>query len=418
MPTTPLSVVILASGLKGTVGHNLGYTTETETALREAGAEVAVLAHKDLAPELATRPGWAPAFTQGTYDFPPGKGPWRDLAYMYGQSTTFVRELRVALEGRRCDVLFCHTVADMELIALSRFVAAERFQGCLAVMERNTPGFGSLERWKLWLHPYMRMKPRYLNLLSRHLRERFVLLTDSDLLSADYRRVVRAAVVTAPIPLGREILRRREHPSSSPHPGANRRRVGYLGDSRNAKGFALLPGVIRRMLAAPDCQFVVQCAANAWGAVDAATERELIHLREANPSRINLVRDRLNDAQFAELLDSLDVVLCPYTHPHFREGTSNVFTEAVALGKPTVVPLNTWMASEQGQSRGGVAVKLEIDAIASGLQEVLDEYATFAARAQAFAPTWRERHHASALAKLLLGAFPEPARMAAAADRP
>lgn len=396
-------VLIVASGLKGVVGHNFTYTRAVESALRHAGFEVAVWGHKHMPPALARELGYDPVFSHGSYDFAPGNGPWADLLYLYAQSLIYAHELRSRAGGRSWDLVFCHTVGDMELVGWNRFVAGARFDGRLAIVQRTTPGFSTQSRLKLRFHPYWRIRPRYLVALRRRLAERFTLLTDSEPLSIDYSSVYRHPVASLPIPLDETLLEAAA--ATPPRPGGPPR-VGYLGDSRDGKGFELLPALIQTRLAGAGSEvFVVQCACNDFATSASPALAAMEDLAARVPSRVRLVSGVLSTEEYLSLLASLDLVLLPYTHPFFREGTSNVFAESMAFAKPVLVPAGTWMAAELARSGAGLSYEPgDPGALADRLGQLLAERATHVERATAFAPEWRRQHNAAALVTRLLDA--------------
>jgi len=51
-------------------------------------------------------------------------------------------------------------------------------------------------------------------------------------------------------------------------------------------------------------------------------------------------------ATYRRTLSEADLILLPYAVEAYRERTSGIFVEAVAAGKPVVVPAGTWMAGE------------------------------------------------------------------------
>lgn len=396
---TPRALIV-AAGLRGVPGHNLGYTRLVEDALRRRGFEVVVFANKNLAPQLVREFGYHPVFSLGTYDLAPGNGPWADLAYIYAQAFIYSQDLARALGGAGSfDLTFCHTVNDMEIIGLDRCVKRLQIGGNLLILERVTPGFATCPTWKPRLHPYWRIKPHYLGRMRRRLGSRFHLLTDSERLTEDYALVYPHPITTVPIPL-----------RSLPDIGTasvNRQvlRIGYLGDAREAKGFPLLPEVIRhaRGVGRRDISFVIHCPDTEYrGLRDHQGLDEMAALAASDPA-VRLVRESLTDDRYLELMESMDLVLLPYTDKHFREGTSNVFAEAVAMGKVVVVPEDTWMSDELQCFDGGVSFRRgDVKDLSARLLDAIDRYPELAPKSVAYAGKWRRRHNPDALAEVLL----------------
>lgn len=412
--------LIIDSGLRNRGGHNLAYTRAVQAALEKRGVSVEVLANKNLTGELAEETHYRPYFSLGAFDFPPGNGPVRDLIYLYAQSVVYSYELEYAFKNLLdddIDLIFCHTlVSEFELIGWSRFLSRSKIPGCLMILMRLTPGFSSTTKLKLFAHPYWRIKPHYLSTIHSRLHGRFVLLTDSEALSEDYARIFKHRLVTLPIPLSDRILHSSEN-GDSPSIGLLNRyglirddslTIGYMGDARAAKGFALLPDLVTRLLSErrANIKFVIQCPNSASGhdggepPVGVSAMRQLA--RDAG-SRLTLIPERLSEDEYLQLFRYLDIVLIPYLDVRFVEGTSGVFTEAVALSKPVVVPSATWMARELSRYNGGVVFERgNIEDLAEKVCNVIDRYEDYAVRARKFSARWKTIHNADALADILL----------------
>jgi glycosyltransferase involved in cell wall biosynthesis len=405
-----LSAVIVDSGLRSLGGHNYTYTRSVARALEARGARVAVLANRGLGAALDGT-GFRPAFTSGAYDFPPGHGPLRDLLYVYAQSVVFAEELEHALARlpEPPDLVFSHTLSDFELVGWGRCLARRALRGTLALLLRQTPRYAGRSKLKLALHPYWRLRPSALARLRGRLGARLLLCTDSEALSADYARVFRGPVLTLPIPLDHALFDAAAGSGVVARHGLDApggRRVGYLGDARAAKGFPLLPDLARRLLARGGVRVVIQCPRAASGDDHAAPPAGLAELlalaRDAGP-RLTLVREALPPADYAALLRALDLVLLPYTHEAYREATSGIFAEALALGKPVVVPVGTWMARELLASGAGTVFASPGD-LAPAVERALDAYPELVRRAAAGAADWRARHSPESLVDRLLAA--------------
>jgi glycosyltransferase involved in cell wall biosynthesis len=409
--------LIVASGLRGIIGHNYFYTQTVKRELEQRGFEVTVFANKHAPKDFVKETGFKPVFSIGTYDFIPFNSPFEDSVFLYLQSGIYSYELKSAMnscDGANFDFVFCHTVADFELISWNRFLKRNKFNGHLFVMKRNTPRFGTIPKWKKLFHPFHRLRPHYLNALHRRLKKRFTLLTDSRLLTEDYAKIYSHRIVTAPIPLEDSF----SHDDSKTTPSADSVvsryglkkdgfiDFGYLGDSREGKGFSMLPEVIEKLAATenPKLRFIIQCPLSEYE--KAVVPEGLAELNEAAKKvgeRLVIINEGLSDADYMELFRFMDVVLIPYTGAGAVEGTSNIYTEAAALGKPVVVSDNTWMAGELKRYGGGLefAKGSSVDLIAK-ITELAENYENFAKLAVDFSSIWKETHNAKELVDLLL----------------
>jgi glycosyltransferase involved in cell wall biosynthesis len=406
----PLQVLIVDSGMRSLGGHNYSYTRAAQAAFLARGCVVDVLTNRGLPSEVAEAAGFRPMFSCGAYDFPLGHGRARDLAYLYAQGRVFAEELDHALRcvlAREYDLVFCHTVADFELIGWSRFLARGRFPGVLAVVLRQTPRFRACHWLRRTLNPYWRLKPQNLKRLWSRSGGRFLLCTDSEPLSQDYAAVYPHRIATLPIPLD-PVLFEASGTIAERYDleDASLLRVGYLGDARAAKGFPLLPDLVSRTLASSSgTRFIIQCPYPGTGADQAVAPAGVADLERlaAGSPRVTLIPEKLSREDYAGLLRHLDVVVLPYLSDLYREATSGIFAEAAALGKPVVVPEDTWMADELRKTGGGTAFRRGNPAdLASKLLAVLGDYKAYAAAAGAASASWRAFHSADSLVGILL----------------
>jgi glycosyltransferase involved in cell wall biosynthesis len=411
------SVLIIDSGMRNLGGHNFSYTRSVQAALEKRGYGVTVLANKNLAGDVAKESGYHPVFSFGAYDFPPGNGVIRDLAYIYAQSVVYSDELEQAFKQTATEysIVFCHTVNDFELIGWKRFLSRRKLPGHLMILMRQTPGFHSCSRWRRIAHPYWRIKPHYLNAIHARMQRNFVLLTDSEPLTEDYARVFHHRIVTLPIPVS-ELILNADHDGRSSNGFCKRYKlardgrvcIGYMGDARSSKGFHLLPELIRRVSSSADAKtkFVIQCPAAASGydseqSADGVDELKKL-AQEANGD-ITLISEKLSERDYAELFGHLDIVLAPYTTSNYAEATSGIFAEAMALAKPVVVPSNTWMARELKKSGGGLEFQRG-DAVdlAAKVLEMARHYDVYASKAIVYGETWKHFHNCHKLADMLI----------------
>lgn len=408
--------LIIASGLKDVRGHNLSYTKAVASELQKRGIAVTVFANKNLNETLAKETGYQAIFSHGTYDNPPGNGVVRDLVYTYLQSGIYADELERALtvSGTAFDLVFCHTVSDFELIGWNRYLSRRRLPGHLMILQRLTPRFCTSPQWKLKLHPYWRIKPHYLNAIRSRMRGCFRLLTDSELLTEDYAHIYRDRIVTLPIPINGLV----SHPhtikqimhNSLLHRYQLKRDgnvcFGYLGDSRGGKGFALLPSMIRAVLAdaTAKTRFVVQCPAPEYSETPGSPDLAQLHELAARANgRLTLIPEKLSERDYAELLQFLDVALIPYSSKAFVEGTSNIFAEALVAGKPVIVSSGTWMAQEA--KKAGSSLEFRTEDVTDFAAKVLDmthQYETYQHKATSFQTEWQRFHNPQTLVNILL----------------
>ena len=60
----------------------------------------------------------------------------------------------------------------------------------------------------------------------------------------------------------------------------------------------------------------------------------------------------MDDDEYYRFIESIDLMLIPYTREHYHSQTSGIFAEAMGYGQVVVVSRGTWM-SRQLQEYGG-----------------------------------------------------------------
>jgi glycosyltransferase involved in cell wall biosynthesis len=413
--TTGRRVLIVDSGMRSLSGHNFSYTQAVRQALVDRGAHVDVLVNRGFPSDLAAAHGLRPIFSCGAFDFAMGHGRIRDLAYVRAQSHVFAEELEHALRGADYDLVFSHTLGDFELIGWTRCLSRSALKGTLAVVLRQTPRYRTAAWWRRSFNPYWRLRPQCLGRLYRQLNSRFIVCTDSDALTDDYASVYRHPILTLPIPLNPALYEPHPDPtrsisSSYGLTASARLRIGYLGEARSPKGFHLLPSLVRQVLSSGDgARVAIQCPQSSAGGESALDGHvsDLAQLAKEHPERVALIRERLSTEDYCDLARNLDVILIPYVHEHYRDATSGIFAEAVALGKPVVVPSDTWMSRELERAGSGVVFpRKDPSRFGPATLEAVRDYATHVAAAERGREAWKAFHNARKLAEMLVRAAP------------
>jgi glycosyltransferase involved in cell wall biosynthesis len=413
--STNNKILIIDSGMKNLGGHNFSYTRAVQNALLEKGFEVDVFANKLLPDELAKNSGYKPFFSQGAYDFPPFKGIKRDLPHIYAQSIIYADELEAELENKLSDyaAIFCHTIGDFEIIGWNRFLSRNKLNSHLFLLLRWTQKFKGMSFIKQKIHPFFRIKPYYLNSIYAKLKNKFTLVTDSELLTEDFNSIYKHRIVTLPIPLNKYFLASEKDVSSSLNKFRNHYHfkkkglcIGYMGDARQAKGFHLLPDLVRNVLEKTEnVYFAFQCPKSASGNDYSDLPKGVPELREiaaTNPDRLILISERLSEEDYANMFRCLDIVLIPYLLPNYQEATSGIFAEAVALGKPTIVTVQTWMAHELKKFGGGLEIKSDnINDLTEKVFELIEHYEKYQEKTENFSSQWCQFHNSLNLAEML-----------------
>ncbi|MCR9135648.1 MAG: hypothetical protein NXI27_06630 [Alphaproteobacteria bacterium] len=123
--------------------------------------------------------------------------------------------------------------------------------------------------------------------------------------------------------------------------------IGYLGDARDEKGFQYLPEVVRDFAGRNQCsrsvRFCLQANFNvAEGEPGSRYARSL--LEQYGADVVDLPEGPFDSIEYGRLLNSMDIVLIPYSAESYRARSSGVLMEAVSVGTPVLVPTCSWMA--------------------------------------------------------------------------
>lgn len=130
---------------------------------------------------------------------------------------------------------------------------------------------------------------------------------------------------------------------------------------------------------------------------------EMNEIGKLAPDHVTLVSERLSEADYANMYRCLDAVLIPYPSPVYKEATSGIFAEAVALGKPTLITENSRMARELQKFGGGLEIKPDDSRdLTAKTFALLADYEILAKKARDYSGKWREFHNSHALAETLL----------------
>lgn len=352
------------------------------------------------------------------------------------------------------DVVFIPTLAEPEML------------GLLRVFERNPAAAHASWHLLFRRNIFVGREPDYLaqdeklrplgtalrRFIQRTAGARVYFYTDTERLTAQYNRLGVARFETLPIPADEGFraqgagfsdapadtgqttdcvsppLRASVEPAArvtaacraSTTAGATRRwHIVYLGDARTEKGYHHLPRLVAELTAdGPPVQFSFQSNFNVPGGEPAAAAARA-QLERLPRDQVRLLNDPMTSADYRALLLDADVVVLPYDRDDYYARSSGIFAEALAIGKPVVVPAGTWMAAELSRAgryyqaalppMAGNADTSVVGAVysdprdlASQVRQVLGQYDHYSATAADFSHGWSSYHSAQTLVKQLV----------------
>jgi glycosyltransferase involved in cell wall biosynthesis len=217
--------------------------------------------------------------------------------------------------------------------------------------------------------------------------DRVAYFTDTEELAEDYQRLCGIPFGVLPIPFAHDLIR------NSPIPGTPPFTCVYLGDIREEKGFQLLPNLVRNALPTGKVRFAFQATQIHPSARTAELIQALAEVGRYKPEQVELVgRDRpfLERDEYYKLLGRADIVLCTHDPVNYRARSSGILAEAIAAGKPVIVPADTWLAHQLPPGCGETFTSEE--SLANTVREICDKYISYHCRLQECRDRWLARH--------------------------
>jgi glycosyltransferase involved in cell wall biosynthesis len=167
--------------------------------------------------------------------------------------------------------------------------------------------------------------------------------------------------------------------------------IVYLGDARSEKGYQHLPNLIDALwptyLQLNKVKFTIQSNYNVQGGEVEILAAKLA-LSQYPENKIKLIDHPISPDDYYQLLASADIVVLPY-NPQNYQRTSGVLTEALAAGKPVVVPDGSWLAQQVDETRA--SIYRDPQDLPQAVIRLLENLPTFTQAAQQFSIQWRSR---------------------------
>lgn len=396
-----MRVLLLDPGLLNRHGHHFHVDLAIHEACAARGVGLTAVGHRRVEPEIRAAMPVRPLFRAPAY-------PSRDGSRRRSLQRDFEVLNRLVAHDLQRGLAEPLAADDLILVPTARNI---HLSGVLTWYERLRPRPRVCLR--LLFEPEFRVEPEEEE-MARELTRRqmrswariaggcLTLAAERRELADLYAGYASAAVHLLPMPI--------RYPGQPSGAGARAtdaaRHVVFVGEARREKGFELLPGVCRQVLAArPTTRFTLQ--ASCLFDVAPATLGELRALAPA----VSLVDRPLTVDEYGELMRSADLVLAPYDPAKYRYRTSQIFLEAVGSGTPVVTTRGTWM-HEQLVELGADAVIAEafsVDGVAGAIRRALDRWPETTAAAAEAGRSSRRRHNAGEFLAALLACADEAA---------
>ncbi|HWB07599.1 MAG TPA: glycosyltransferase [Pirellulales bacterium] len=325
--------------------------------------------------------GWANAWSSMCFG--------RKRRAFFADSARFFR----AVPLNAGDLVFLPTVAEADMLGLADLFRADRntTEATWHLLFRRdvpqaNPGLA-------------RSRRHFEQFASRSSGRQVFFYTDTEPLTAEYNRLGRVSFCTLPIPIANSD----RPPGGEIGRGGGLRHVVYLGDARTEKGYHWLPRLVSDAKAAGlPVRFTFQSNFNVPGGEPAAAEARAELASLPTDFGVTLLTEPLSSQGYLRLLLAADVVVIPYDAAAYKARSSGVFAEALAAGKPVIVPEGTWMAGELRRA-GGESGVIYRDAreLAGHLARIVCDYDHYRAAAHDYSRTWSHYHSPDTLLRQL-----------------
>lgn len=382
-------VFIVDPGLRKRGGHNYQMARGVAAGMRARGMDVVILAHVSADADLRAQLGLKPVFSQLHYELlsnDPISGVLED--FLAG-TTRFARELEESgeLPIADTDLFFLPTAAPREMWGLARYLKERKARPRVAALfHRTEPPGTSLDAGSV-TSAILRYSVKML--AGAVTQRRMVLAATNEFLAAKLtvpagRRFLSwPAPVWYPPPCGH-----------TPPPDPDVPVIAFVGHMRGNHGFDAVPALARDLRRRwPRATIRIHV-----GSVD--QRLDLSAYRELTAEGIaEVIEGWVDDRAMARLYCSATVLVMPYDRSAYREMVSAVMSTAIALGKPCVVPSDSWLSRqiEVGRASGAVYVGDDVGAITDAVARVLGDMMMYTNTAAERVNDWRRSQSGEAL---------------------
>ncbi len=389
MTDTPVTQLwILDPSLRDLQGHHYEYNRAVIREAHRRGLATTLYAHRDVSPALQAELGAIPYFARTIYEQAAlprlcSGGRAARWAEPWLCNRALARDLARLPAPGHDTLVFAHTVMHRQAVALAHW---QRATGARMNLLLRYPPDPAQRRFSAIDFFYRRA-------LAALDSSRAELSTDTERLARAYQQLSGRAVTVLPIP----------HVPDQPAPpraATPPYRILQIGHTSTQKGCGLLADLAERWSELP-VQLRIQVSARPYGDADFLQHRlpRLLTLPAVSAIHGNLE----SHAYYAEFADC-DAVLAVYDPAVYRGGSSGIFAEAVAFGKPVIASPDSWMADEihAGRAAGIVLDAYSAESLFEGVRRYTKQAQSLAEQARACSAPWRARHAITTFMDLLL----------------
>lgn len=181
--------------------------------------------------------------------------------------------------------------------------------------------------------------------------------------------------------------------------------ICYLGGASWPKGFDIFVQAITRvedLIRAGKLKVICQCSSYE-DAPELAPAISMVKRLAEDTKSIAVYASPLPPDEYYRVLSQSDIVVLPYRSRYYRFIQSGVFTEALSLGKPVIVPEGSLLAAELSRIGAGLTFRSEdADSLSQAIRDAVTQVVPLRAESVAASVRYRAWHNAANYVDILL----------------
>ncbi len=382
--------ILIAHGLIDRSGHHYMEARAFKEEAARHGLECTILANRDVSPSIRDELDAVPLFQHTPYQkFFRRKHfrSWRDFRF-YGK--LMGQELCSLPPGTisATDILVSPLTRARDMSGLTYWLARlprsqHPFLALNFMFDDISRPVGANGGWKLNLKAAFLYRLAFLRLRHTLAPNRIHLSAGGVEFAKAMTRALDYPVVDFPLPVQHEIFMESPdivRPDQAPC-------IAFLGFMHPRKGAKLAGAVISRVLAKnANCRFLLQANPEYW------EKRWQDEIGPVASARVHIHRGAMTQDEYQNTMKMAELVLLPYPPAGYTLQTSGVFSEAMAMGKVSIVPEGTWMAANVRKYGGGAVMfsEFEVDSIAAACLRALEHLPSLKRDMRYISSHWRE----------------------------
>lgn len=392
---------VFDTGLNGKGGHHGHFALHMPRSLARYDIDLRYFGHRKLTDEFPYVKV-VPHFRHGHYRmYFPGMSdaPFKEITVIAKEFAADIASLGDDAPGDD-DIVFMPTTGLREALGITEWMKASGRTPCVAMLFHRTFPWALVDT-ELGVGT---VGKKLYGLVGRALAEAMV--RDNCLVAATNRYL--AELIARPLGRGVRVLPAPvwygDIPSGDKqiaHAKDGRAVISILGHTRPEKGLDRIPAIIRKL-----CERDIQ--AHCLVQVNLGRTGKPVDLSACEAlekeGQAELIRGFVSDDEMNALIRRSTFVLMPYDRVAYRQMLSGMFAQVTAMGRPSIVPSNTWMADQIAKGRAtGLAFRHDDpETIGDTVEAALAEKTEYVQRAEELAPAWRRERSGEALVAKLM----------------